>query len=118
MISRTTSRSEADQSAAGLHWSESQSNWLPADSPEAEAEEAAELHRVSSSSNATTVAGTATPVEKDGANSTLAAKHAESDVIWLEWDGPDDQGNPYNWPQFKKWMVVVIVCSVSKDCLP
>lgn len=26
----------------------------------------------------------------------------------LEWDGPDDKENPYNWPSWKKWFVTLV----------
>lgn len=35
------------------------------------------------------------------------------EVSQLDWDGPDDMGNPQNWPKWKKWFItftVAIVC--------
>lgn len=30
-------------------------------------------------------------------------KEAGKDLNLIEWDGPDDSGNPQNWPSWKKW---------------
>ncbi|KAF3987499.1 hypothetical protein FT663_03902 [Candidozyma haemuli var. vulneris] len=32
----------------------------------------------------------------------------------LEWDSPDDKGNPHNWSKLKKWLITL---TVSFDCL-
>lgn len=121
MVHRTVSRTEAELSAAGLHWSESRHSWLPADSAEAEAEEAVSLGRAASrASNGSTVAGAATPggTAKDALSrkpsaDKLEAEGGQGEVEWLEWDGPDDVGNPYNWPARKKWLTTSIVCAYT-----
>lgn len=32
----------------------------------------------------------------------------------LDWDGPDDNANPHNWPKWKKWFITL---TVAVDCL-
>ncbi|RAH78873.1 putative MFS transporter [Aspergillus japonicus CBS 114.51] len=39
---------------------------------------------------------------------TPSASSQESDVVVLEWEGPDDPGNPLNWPLHRKWIVTAI----------
>ncbi|KAL4893616.1 major facilitator superfamily domain-containing protein [Aspergillus ambiguus] len=36
------------------------------------------------------------------------ASECSSDVIIVDWTGPDDPENPFNWPKYKKWMVTII----------
>ena len=31
----------------------------------------------------------------------------------VDWDGPDDQGNPINWPEKKKWGNIVVLSSIT-----
>ena len=32
------------------------------------------------------------------------------DAIWVEWDGPDDPTNPFNWSRGRKWIVTSLCC--------
>ncbi|GAA5866346.1 hypothetical protein JCM3774_006624 [Rhodotorula dairenensis] len=34
-----------------------------------------------------------------------ALEEAPPDVIWVEWDGPDDPANPLNWSRRRKWLI-------------
>lgn len=34
---------------------------------------------------------------------------AEKDPNTIDWDGPDDEANPQNWPSSKKWLHIVLV---------
>ncbi|BGO94746.1 hypothetical protein NBRC10512_007307 [Rhodotorula toruloides] len=34
-----------------------------------------------------------------------AALEAPADVIWVDWDGPDDPANPLNWSRRRKWII-------------
>ncbi|BGP52748.1 hypothetical protein JCM8202v2_000304 [Rhodotorula sphaerocarpa] len=34
-----------------------------------------------------------------------AEEEAPEDVIWVEWDGPDDPANPLNWSKRRKWLI-------------
>ncbi|POY70315.1 hypothetical protein BMF94_6595 [Rhodotorula taiwanensis] len=35
----------------------------------------------------------------------LAVEKAPQDVIWVEWDGPNDPANPLNWSRRRKWLI-------------
>uniref|UniRef100_A0A0K3CDZ5 BY PROTMAP: gi/472587111/gb/EMS24610.1/ MFS polyamine transporter [Rhodosporidium toruloides NP11] gi/647394703/emb/CDR35936.1/ RHTO0S01e10528g1_1 [Rhodosporidium toruloides] n=1 Tax=Rhodotorula toruloides TaxID=5286 RepID=A0A0K3CDZ5_RHOTO len=34
-----------------------------------------------------------------------AAEKAPPDVVWVDWDGPDDPANPLNWSRRRKWVI-------------
>ncbi|GAA5941346.1 hypothetical protein JCM3775_001548 [Rhodotorula graminis] len=45
----------------------------------------------------------------------VADECAPPDVVWVEWDGPDDPANPFNWSKRRKWMISsvgIAFCSV------
>ncbi|KJA23932.1 hypothetical protein HYPSUDRAFT_184646 [Hypholoma sublateritium FD-334 SS-4] len=35
------------------------------------------------------------------------------DVLWVDWDGPDDPENPKNWTYRQRWLITVIVSSFT-----
>ncbi|VDC03823.1 unnamed protein product [Peniophora sp. CBMAI 1063] len=37
----------------------------------------------------------------------------KGDTLIIDWDGPEDPGNPKNWTQFKKWRSMIIVSSFT-----
>lgn len=37
----------------------------------------------------------------------------QRDPNLVEWDGPDDPGNPMNWPNSKKWLVTIVMGSMT-----
>ncbi|KAJ6506234.1 MFS polyamine transporter [Mycena vitilis] len=39
--------------------------------------------------------------------SPLPYKHAPHDPEEIDWDGPDDQGNPQNWTDRRKWLITL-----------
>lgn len=47
-------------------------------------------------------------------NEVLSTGHMQSslgidpDVHIVDWDGPDDPGNPFNWPTKKKWLITAV----------
>ncbi len=43
----------------------------------------------------------------------LAFLSPPQDPNMIAWDGPEDQGNPQNWSQRRKWMVTVICVIMS-----
>ncbi|ORY75003.1 MFS general substrate transporter [Leucosporidium creatinivorum] len=85
-------RPESEEAATGLVWSESKGRWQPL-----ELEEDAAL----SSSQLTVVEGP-TKEEEQGKG---------TEPIWIEWDGPNDPGNPFNWSSRRKWQTTLI-CSL------
>lgn len=40
-------------------------------------------------------------------------KAEQKDPNLVEWDGPDDPGNPMNWPRSKKWLNTMMLASVT-----
>ncbi|KZF21471.1 MFS general substrate transporter [Xylona heveae TC161] len=48
-------------------------------------------------------------VEKEGAVEPPPPAPPAKDPNVIEWDGPDDPGNPQNWPLFKKWRVTIML---------
>ncbi|OJJ47008.1 hypothetical protein ASPZODRAFT_65868 [Penicilliopsis zonata CBS 506.65] len=42
-----------------------------------------------------------------------AAGQAEKDPNLVEWDGPDDPGNPQNWPVWRKWVITMSLSSMT-----
>lgn len=38
------------------------------------------------------------------------------EVADLDWDGPDDKGNPHIWPAWKKWWITITVAVVCLCC--
>ncbi|KAK4050475.1 hypothetical protein OIO90_005058 [Microbotryomycetes sp. JL221] len=62
------------------------------------------------------------PSAQDKADDTKSTSHnsaqtgsaVPNDVIWVEWDGPDDPANPFNWSSRKKWTIASIgICFCS-----
>lgn len=43
--------------------------------------------------------------ERHSLSRTQSRSHHEIDPRDLEWDGPDDKENPFNWPNWKKWFI-------------
>lgn len=43
--------------------------------------------------------------ERHSLGRTQSRSHHEIDPRDLEWDGPDDKENPFNWPKWKKWFI-------------
>ncbi|GAA5943732.1 hypothetical protein JCM1841_002539 [Sporobolomyces salmonicolor] len=44
-----------------------------------------------------------------------AEEEAPPDVIWVDWDGPDDPANPLNWSKRRKWLISsvgILFCSL------
>ncbi|KXT03700.1 hypothetical protein AC578_5168 [Pseudocercospora eumusae] len=35
------------------------------------------------------------------------------EIFWVEWNGPDDPQNPFNWPKKRKWIATLTTCFVS-----
>ncbi|KAF8800056.1 MFS polyamine transporter [Phlegmacium glaucopus] len=40
-------------------------------------------------------------------------KTSESDILWVDWDGPEDPLNPKNWPYRQKWAATIVVSSFT-----
>ncbi|KAF9472907.1 MFS polyamine transporter [Pholiota conissans] len=38
---------------------------------------------------------------------------SESDIMWVDWDGPSDPANPKNWTYRKKWAATLVVSSFT-----
>ncbi|GAA5861875.1 hypothetical protein JCM5353_007126, partial [Sporobolomyces roseus] len=36
--------------------------------------------------------------------------NGKASPIWVEWDGPNDPGNPFNWSSRKKWTTCLLCC--------
>ena len=36
-----------------------------------------------------------------------------NDSNLIEWDGPDDTGNPQNWPRWKKWVITTVLSTLT-----
>lgn len=57
--------------------------------------------------------------EQDGNQSdaplqnVLAQDVPAKDPNLIEWDGPDDPGNPMNWPRRKKWIVTMVLGTMT-----
>ncbi|WPH03095.1 putative mfs multidrug protein [Acrodontium crateriforme] len=45
-----------------------------------------------------------------------AASDEENDPNLITWSGPDDPENPMNWPKSKKWLVTMVLGSVTFVC--
>lgn len=48
-------------------------------------------------------------VEKSAAEATAEETEEPRDPNVVDWDGPDDLANPYNWPAKKKWGNIAIL---------
>lgn len=44
-------------------------------------------------------------------NGTPSMKDEE--IIWVDFDGPSDPTNPFNWPSSQKWISTIIVCVLT-----
>lgn len=44
-----------------------------------------------------------------GSDGVTGDKETEQDPNIVDWDGPDDQENPMNWPDKKKWLNVGVL---------
>ncbi|KZV76811.1 MFS polyamine transporter [Peniophora sp. CONT] len=73
---------------------------------------------------ATIAADAPTPLKPKGSNDNdslpatttggdPAGSTRKGDMLILDWDGPDDPGNPRNWTAFKKWRAMLIVSSFT-----
>ncbi|KAF8154426.1 MFS polyamine transporter [Crassisporium funariophilum] len=43
----------------------------------------------------------------------VSAEEADSDILWVDWDGPKDPLNPKNWTYRKKWAATLVVSSFT-----
>ncbi|KAF8960753.1 MFS polyamine transporter [Flammula alnicola] len=43
----------------------------------------------------------------------MEAGEEDSDVLWVDWDGPTDPMNPKNWSYKKKWAATIVVSSFT-----
>jgi hypothetical protein len=41
------------------------------------------------------------------------SEDSDSDVLWVDWDGPEDPMNPKNWSYRKKWAATLVVSSFT-----
>ncbi|PFH51265.1 hypothetical protein AMATHDRAFT_143000 [Amanita thiersii Skay4041] len=57
-----------------------------------------------------TLPGDASPKDSPGKLSHLKT---ETDVMVVDWDGPNDPANPKNWPYRRKWAATLIVSSFT-----
>ncbi|KIJ49828.1 hypothetical protein M422DRAFT_27552 [Sphaerobolus stellatus SS14] len=51
--------------------------------------------------------------ENGGSKEENESAVAQSDVVIVTWDGPDDPGNPKNWSKGKKWAATFVVSSYT-----
>lgn len=65
--------------------------------------------RSSSSSSSNGDAAQEKDVEKGGAEATAEEAEEPRDPNLVDWDGPEDPANPYNWPAKKKWANIAIL---------
>ncbi|KAI0318767.1 major facilitator superfamily domain-containing protein [Amylostereum chailletii] len=76
-------------------------------------------HRPSSSVSTDSHPATIAGVEADAAAASKekgegkTGAGADPEVIVLDWEGPDDPGNPRNWSSFIKWRSAVIVSAFT-----
>lgn len=63
----------------------------------------------SSSSPSSKEASGQQDVEKGAADATAEEAEAPRDPNIVDWEGPDDPENPYNWPASKKWSNIAIL---------
>lgn len=40
----------------------------------------------------------------------------DPDVQIVDWDGPDDPENPFNWPKKKKWLITAVALFGYVSC--
>ncbi|GAA6012659.1 hypothetical protein JCM11491_005472 [Sporobolomyces phaffii] len=96
---------EAELSNTAVIWDESLREWRSQDEAERD-------------SDATTVGGggPATPgggeVKRHSGerDAEKGARGTEGQPIWVEWDGPHDPENPFNWSDRKKWTTCYLCC--------
>lgn len=67
------------------------------------------VDRVSSASSSAHEVETDKDVEKGMAEATAEEADAPRDSNIVDWEGPDDPQNPYNWPAKKKWANIGIL---------
>ncbi|OJD36188.1 mfs multidrug transporter [Diplodia corticola] len=46
-------------------------------------------------------------------SSTAESRQKASDVEIVDWDGPDDAENPFNWSKRRKWLLTITTCFIS-----
>ncbi|KAF9448084.1 MFS polyamine transporter [Macrolepiota fuliginosa MF-IS2] len=85
-----------------------------APSPSHDSSHKASYEQPSSTSSVTqTLAGERLPEDANQAthnkNNRGSYEEPDSDVLWVDWEGPDDPSNPKNWAYRKKWAATVIV---------
>lgn len=52
---------------------------------------------------------------KDLTESKDSQQEEEVDPATLDWDGPDDKGNPKNWPKWKRWAITMITAMICLE---
>ncbi|KAF9560322.1 MFS polyamine transporter [Agrocybe pediades] len=78
------------------------------------------ISRVAASKGATESAGTSgQPGQEDGIEESSRKHEAkrkdydDEDILWVDWDGPNDPANPRNWKASKKWAATIVVASFN-----
>ncbi|KAL0263160.1 hypothetical protein SLS55_002137 [Diplodia seriata] len=46
-------------------------------------------------------------------SSAAESRQKESDAELVDWDGPDDPENPFNWSKKRKWLLTITTCFIS-----
>jgi hypothetical protein len=50
---------------------------------------------------------------RDDAGDSSEEDGEQRDANMVDWDGPQDMGNPQNWPEKKKWTVVAVLAVMT-----
>ncbi|KAI5961368.1 TPO4 [Candida pseudojiufengensis] len=53
---------------------------------------------------------------KDKSDNEITQEDKPIEISDLDWDGPDDMDNPFNWPVYKKWWINVTVGIMCLTC--
>lgn len=52
--------------------------------------------------------------EKEVSLEAATTEEAQSEnVLLVDWDGPDDESNPCNWPSRKRWTHIILVATLA-----
>ncbi|GAA5877188.1 hypothetical protein JCM16303_006193 [Sporobolomyces ruberrimus] len=97
-------RTEAELSNTAVVWDEELREWRSQD----EAERDSVATAVGGGAQTQTSATGEKRLSVEGQREKEPVRGNE--VVWVEWDGPDDRENPFNWSDRKKWTTCLLCC--------
>jgi hypothetical protein len=83
---------------------------------DSEPDEGDDKFDASRSNSATSTSSTSSRSISSAGSDSLNAHKQQPPAAALDWDGPDDPGNPHNWPKWKRIYHTIIPAAIAFTC--